>query len=225
MEERKYFYEKEFDIDGIEKWLDLKPVVIDIGSETTLYTPKFKKYLNKLVRIKYSDLEELKSKLIEYAPEDVYYEFGKKELIFDLDPDNILCAKCNILKKDLVGKFKIFSFCADCFAELTFQTKEMFGLLSKHFSEIKLIYSGRGFHIHINLKDIEMSDEEKIKFVGMMKKKFPIDPWVTTKKNLIRLPGTLNSLVSRRCMEIEVESLNDIDSIINKEAVPEFLLK
>jgi DNA primase catalytic subunit len=228
-EERREFYKKEFDLRKAEKWLrthnkNFKPILIDVGTETTLYFPELKKFLNKFLSIKYSNLKELSEKLVRYAPEDVYYQFDKDELIFDLDPDNILCAKCSIMKKRLSGKFKLYSFCRNCLNELVSETKDMYNLISKHFSQIALIYSGRGFHMHINVSDFVLKPEEKTKLVEMLKKEYPIDPWVTLSKNLIRLPESLHGLVSRKCIEISLKELDDIDEVINEKAVPHFAI-
>jgi hypothetical protein len=67
-EEREEYYrnsfpEREF-ARRMERWENFVPVV-DVGSETTLYRPRFKKHKGKMVRVTdYEDLEELYERLV-----------------------------------------------------------------------------------------------------------------------------------------------------------------
>ncbi len=238
VEQRKLYYKKEFDIEKAEKWLTLDnrtkgTIIIDVGSETTRYRPILKKYLNKLVYIrKFENLTQLKEKLNYYIPEDVYYSTKAlhgireiRELVFDLDPENIYCFKCEIRKKMLPEKGRRYSFCDECFKTISAQTKDLYSLLEKHFEKIYLIYSGRGFHIHVR-DDFAflMKQQEREILAEKVKKKFGIDKWVTSGNiDIIRLPGTLNGLVSRKVIEIKPKDLDDPEKIYKEKAVPEFL--
>lgn len=234
VEERKKFYQDEFEIEKAEKWFKISGVlIVDVGSETTRYRPVLKKYLNKLVYIrKYDNLEHLREKIIYYCPEDLYYQFKfpehgilKQELIFDLDPENVNCVKCSLLRKNIQGIGKTYSFCENCFKETAERTKELYILIKKHFEDVKLVYSGRGFHIHVRDKiAFDLEENKRKELSNKIKKKFPIDEWVTSGNiDIVRLPFSLNGLVSRKVIEIELKDLNNLEKLVNEKALPEFL--
>jgi len=121
LNDRKIFYQNKFNIKKVSSWLKQLPYkpqffVVDLGSETKIIKDKSK--LKKLIFFKPNiSLKQLKTKLIKYLPEDVYYDrniyknpykclknfdfknapYSKnyicQELAFDVDPENINCQK------------------------------------------------------------------------------------------------------------------------------------
>lgn len=225
LKQRENFYKNNFDIEKIEKFLPIKPqfFVIDPGTETKII--KNKNNLNHLIILKPDiSYEELKAKLVNYLPEDVYYDrniyknpekclinfdfresfssdnFLGQELTFDIDPENII--KSNSLwafNKKLVIKSSRIAL-------------DFYNELKINFSKVEIIYSGRGFHLHVFDKEayklsLKERDELNRKFM-----KYKIDPWVSYGKiRLIRLPYSLNSLCSRVCTPLSPEELKNFN--------------
>lgn len=209
--ERKEFYEHEFNLDEVKGWFKKNGMkfpqlcAVDAGTETGII-------FNKKLRGKmlYFSFKDLMKKIEEYIPEDIYYsrnfysdpnkalktlrfhKWEKQELVFDIDSDNVICV-C----KDGV---KVCDFCID---ETFTWAKEMKKELGTKFEKVVMVYSGRGFHLHV-LDEIAFSltlNERK----RLTKKfsKYPIDPWVSRGYiDLIRMPYSLNGLVSRKVIPL-----------------------
>lgn len=221
LEQREYFYKNKFDIEKIKKFLPIKPqfFLIDMGSETKII--KDKKHLNKLLILKPEiSYLELKSKLIQNVPEDVYYDrniyrdpkkcigefdfkesfssdnFLGQELAFDIDPENLINSK------------SLWSFDKDLIIKASEITLDFYNKLKCYFNDVKIVYSGRGFHLHVFDKEaygLSLKEREELnsKFLN-----FKIDPWVSYGKiRLMRLPYSLNSLSSRICTPISMNEL------------------
>lgn len=211
LEERKKFYEKEFNIEKVKEWFYKNRMklpqlcAIDAGSETGIIIDKKLKG-----QMLYFPFKELKEKIKKYIPEDLYYDrniyenpntilrnfkfnkFLSQELAFDIDADNIIC-NC--------GKAEL---CDSCVMKALKQSIRMKKELEKDFDDVKLVYSGRGFHVHVlDGRAFKLSVNERIK----LNKKFsdyPIDQWVSRGDiRLIRMPYSLNGLVSRKVIPIE----------------------
>ncbi len=224
LEERKEFYEKEFSIKKVKSWFRKNNLeypqlcAIDAGTETGIIINKKLKGI-----MLYFPLKDLQKKIKKYIPEDVYYDRNKyknwkqtlrtlnfkdkisQELVFDIDADNIKCKN-----KHPKGV------CALCLSKAYKYTIAMKKDLEKTFRKVKIIYSDRGFHLHVlDKKAFLMSDEER-KALGKRYSKYPIDPWISEGKiRLIRMPFSLNALVSRITMPI-----NNFNKIKN---IPRFL--
>lgn len=219
----------------MDRWDRFVPVV-DIGSDSTRYRPRFKQYKGKLVRInEFEDLDDLKSKIVDYAPEDLYYATTiekedrietnpEKELVFDLDPENVECKNCERKKKYLEGTAEEYVFCDECFGEVAEETRQLFSFLKNHFSDLQLVYSGRGFHIHVeDMEAFRMDREDRRELAGKVAKEFPIDPAITAgEKDLMRLPGSLHGLVSKIVTPMEPSELSDPERILEVVGQPEF---
>ena len=224
LKERKYFYEKEFNQKKYLSFFRIKPkfFAVDLGTETKIISDPKKN--NKIIFFRTNNLRK---KLINYLPEDVYYDRnihkGKKfclfclktknffkckdflgqELIFDVDADNIkcsckkICSKC--INKSVENAFNLAE-------ELEFKLK-------------KIVYSGRGCHVHVlDKKAYNLSEKERKKLAKKFKK-YGIDTWVSEGKiRLVRLPFSLNGLVSRISIP-----LNDLQDFKEKKTLPKFL--
>ncbi len=234
LEERKEFYEKEFDIKKTFAWLPLKPQIlaVDMGSDTKIIKNKAK--LKTMINIRNKNV---KQKLINYEPEDVYYDrniykdpelcmkklcfrncfncdnFLGQELAFDIDPENIPC--------DCKSKYP--NFCNKCLPKAIESAFALADYLKKYFRNIKVVYSGRGAHVHIfDKKAYKLTIKEREE-INKELKQFHIDPWVSRGYiRLIRLPYSLNALVSRIVIPLKEKKFNPLTSI---EIVPAFLKK
>lgn len=239
LEERKEFYAKEFNSKKCISWFKIKPqlLAVDLGTETGII--KDKKKINRIINFK-ADFKNLREKLVNYMPEDIYYDrnlyrdvnlvlrklnFRKvidtknwlgQELAFDVDADNIEC-KC---KK---GGLR---FCVNCLEKAKKECIRLYDRLNKEFNFLRITYSGRGYHLHVDDKEaFKMSVKERRKLNNKLKK-FPIDPWVSAGRiRLIRLPYSLNSLVSRIVIPLNIKELNKFDPLKDRRAIPKFLTK
>ena len=235
--DRKKFYENEFDPDFASNWFNRKDgnlaLALDVGSETTRYKPQFKKYLDKIVYIRnFEDLETLKKKIVNYAPEDLYfspleYKDGslrdKNELMFEINPDEIECNTCKFRKRKLGNNLK--TFCEECVEKAADKTLELFELLNSHFEQLKLVFNGIGYYIIVQDKEaMEFSRKYRRGLASRIIKEFPINQRLTIgEKDLIRLPGSLNGIVSRKVIEISKYDLHSPEDIYKMKSKPEFL--
>ena len=104
--ERRLFYENEFDLSSVEKWL--KPLAdyrivfaVIMGRHTRIFRPEYAEDASTTILIEnYANLEDVRGKILEFLPEAVYYDRnlyaadGKglgQVLAFDLDPENLTC--------------------------------------------------------------------------------------------------------------------------------------
>ena len=102
----------------------------------------------------------------------------------------------------------------------------LYDQLKKQFTQLKIVYSGRGFHIHVFDEDayaltpkerIELA--EKVKSIG-----FEIDAWVTAgEMRLIRLPYSLHGMVSRIAIPLEKNEIEKFNPIQDARCIPAFL--
>jgi DNA primase catalytic subunit len=97
--------------------------------------------------------------------------------------------------------------------------------LKSDYKRMKVTYSGRGFHIHVfDENAYRMSRKERGELADQIAKSFPIDEWVTEgESHLIRLPFSLNALVSRIVLPLEKKELDRFDPIKDGRCVPHFL--
>ncbi|MDY6789170.1 MAG: hypothetical protein SVV03_04380 [Candidatus Nanohaloarchaea archaeon] len=243
VEQREKFYKDEFDLQNVKnlyyKWSH-PTFAIDIGTESTRYKPRFKKYKGKLVFIRrYEDLEELKSKFERYSPEDLYYDhrvyrdtdekpgpedMKASQLVFDLDPELIDCNSCRLTRKHMKDDDAAsYTFCEGCFEETAENTAEMRAFLSKHFNSLNVYFSGRGFHIHVrDEKGFQMSVNDKRELGRKLAKRFPVDKKITAvEKGLLRLPGSLHGLTGRKVIKVSMNDLKEPLEILYDKSEPE----
>ncbi len=241
LEERREFYQKEFDVSKLHEWFGnwslkgkIKFAVI-IGRHTHIFPTEFEEDASTTIIIdEYKNLKDLRTQILEFLPESAYYDrnvYDKKqrvvgqELAFDLDPENLTCP----IHGTLADKMKRRQGLAFCELELNMvkeETGKLYDELAKQFSEMRVVYSGRGFHIHVF--DAEpfawKRRQRKALAVELMKKGFLIDEWVTTGgMRLIRLPYSLHGMVSRIVTPVKVEELDRFDPLSDRRCLPKFL--
>jgi DNA primase catalytic subunit len=120
------------------------------------------------------------------------------------------------------------SFCELEFDMVKREVTELYEYLANRFSELKVVYSGRGFHLHVlDQQTYQMSAQERLDLAQQVKKEgFHIDEWVTSgEMRLIRLPYSLNGLVSRIVLPLTKDELESFDAIHDKRVIPRFLGK
>jgi len=225
LKQRENFYKNKFNIKKVREFLPIQPqfFAIDAGTETKI--AKNKKDIGKLLILKPNiSYEELREKLIEHLPEDVYYDrniyknpencpsnfkfseafhsdnFLGQELAFDIDPENIIKSR------------SIWSFNKDLIIKASEITLEFYNELKRNFNNVRIVYSGRGFHLHVfdkGVYNLRMSERGKLNNRFL---KYKIDPWVSYGKiRLMRLPYSLNSLCSRICTPLSVKELENFN--------------
>jgi len=241
--ERKRFYRDEFRLDRVAEWLRKRRghnvFAVIIGRHTKLYPRKFSEDFSKTVIIdEYSNLEEVRSLLLEFQPESVYYDrniYGGKgsrkvlgqELAFDLDPENLTCPIHGSFE-DKVRRRQGLSFCTLEFKMIRERTVDLYERLAKLFSELSVVYSGRGFHIHVLDPETLVWPRRRRRRLALQMKRegYPIDEWVTTGgMRLIRLPYSLHGMVSRIVVPLSIRQLERFNPVKSRICLPRFLKK
>jgi DNA primase catalytic subunit len=241
LKERKEFYQKEFDIEILKKWFDgwngtskVRFAVI-IGRHTRIFPKKYEEDASTTIIIdEYNDFEDVKTQILEFLPEAAYYDrnvYNEKgrivgqELAFDLDPENLTCP----IHGTLADKMRRRQGLAFCELELNMVKEESIKLyeeLEKQFSNLRVVDSGRGFHIHVfDSKPFTWSYRKRKSLAKELKRKgFLIDEWVTSGgMRLIRLPYSLHGMVSRVVLPIEAKELANFDPVTDQRCIPRFL--
>jgi len=239
LEERKQFYKIEFNLEKVAGWFEglngkIKFAVI-IGKHTKIYPEKYKEDLDTTIIIdECKNLNEVSDQIIEFLPEAVYYDRNKynendqqagQELAFDIDPENVTCP----VHGTLADKMKQRQGLSFCKLELDIVKNQVTGLyenLEKQFSQLQIVYSGRGFHVHVfDPKACALNTEERRQIAKNVKAQgFEIDEWVTSgEMRLIRLPYSLNGLVSRIVVPLEKTEIEKFDPAIDPRCIPRFL--
>jgi DNA primase catalytic subunit len=239
LKERKEFYQKEFDLRKVADWLkdreDKIRFAVIIGRHTKIYPEKYLQDLGTTIIIDdYQDLEDVRRQIEEFIPEAVYYDRNiydeennskGQELAFDLDPENITCP----IHGTLADKMKRGQGLGFCSLELDMakkQTLDLYEDLEKQFSNLRIVYSGRGFHIHVfdRFSNVLSSEDRKEMADKIKAKGFEIDAWVTEgEMHLIRLPFSLHGMVSRIVTPLEKKEVEKFDPIKDARCLPSFL--
>jgi DNA primase catalytic subunit len=245
LHERKQFYQV-FDMQQTHQWLRRKLVyAVIIGRHSDIFPKKYEEEKNiPLIIDKYKDLDEVKQLLLKFLPEGVYYDrnhykdislchsynlrnawewdnFIGQDLAFDLDPENINCPIHGSLQKRMNQGLGL-SFCETAFELIKEKTVALYEELLKDYSNVKIVFSGRGFHIHVFDEETIHLTQKQRQQIAMKFNTYGIDQWVTSgEMRLIRLPYTLNGASSRIVTPLskkEVERFNP-----EKDALPCFI--
>jgi DNA primase catalytic subunit len=241
LEQRKQFYAHEFSLHKVLEWFEggfgnIKFAVI-IGRHTKIFPEKYKEdALTTIIIDDFENFEELRMQILEFLPEAVYYDRNRyssnkhklgQELAFDLDPENITCP----IHGSLADKMKRKQGLSFCEVELEMVKQEAIGLynfLETRFSNLRVVYSGRGYHLHVlDTKAFALTTKERLELAMKAKQTgFHIDEWVTSGEyRLIRLPYSLNGLVSRITLPLKKDELESFNPVHDKRCKPKFLCK
>jgi DNA primase catalytic subunit len=239
VEERKTFYTEEFDLQKVADWFGRRIAgtrfAVIIGRHTKVFPEKYGEDADTTIIIdEYRNLGEVREQIIEFLPESAYYDRNTydtqnnktgQELAFDLDPENITCP----IHGDLAEKMRRgqgLGFCALELEMVKAQALDLYEYLEKEFSQLRVVYSGRGFHIHVfDAEAYAFGEKKRLQIARSVKKKgFAIDEWVTVgEMRLIRLPFSLHGLVSRIAVPIEKSELERFDPVHDERCIPRFL--
>jgi DNA primase catalytic subunit len=239
LEERKRFYTQEFSLPKVQKWLERHRGKVKfasvIGRHTKIYPKKYREDASITIIIdQYNGLDELQDYLVEFLPEAAYYDRNVydandrktgQELAFDLDPENIFCPIHGTLA-DKMRRHQGLAFCKLELELIKEQALSLYEYLEAQFSSMKIVYSGRGFHIHVfDPQAYALSTNERRQIAQNVKEKgFKIDEWVTAgNMRLIRLPYSLHGLVSRVAVPVEKNEIDRFDPVHDKRCLPKFL--
>jgi DNA primase catalytic subunit len=194
--------------------------------------------------------KDLRTYALDYLPESMYYDRNRylnvkecakcgdrksscrgcynycgQQLAFDLDPENVDCPyHGHIGEKIQSGRG--LSFCMYEFKVVRKQAVLLSQLLAEQFDAVGVVYSGRGFHVVVDdERAYLLSKKERSSLAHKFGRKFAIDEWVTTGgSRLMRLPYSLNALVSRKCMVIrDGRDLKGFDPRSDLAVIPNFL--
>jgi DNA primase catalytic subunit len=252
LRERREFYSREFSLVKIRDWFRgwQSPVVfaVVIGRHTRIAPRKYLRERARTIVIdEYDGLSEIKNYLIDFRPESVYYDrnvykdwdearsvgndatrlgraFGQ-ELVFDVDPENFTCPIHGTLEEKM-RKHQGLSFCRLELQLARQEAVQLVEILSRRFTQISLVYSGRGFHIRVTDEETVFWNRKKRLAVvrSLTKKGFLMDEWVPAGgMRLIRLPYSLNGLVSRIAIPLAKNELGVFDPTTDERTIPKFL--
>ena len=238
--ERREFYRKEFDLRELSAWFDLRPVLgrivfaVIIGRHTRIYPKMYEDDRSTTIIVsKYRALEDVKDQILEFAPESVYYDRNiytadgaakGQELAFDVDPENMTCPIHGTFA-DRARRRQGLAFCEIELEMVKEETAKAYEMLQEHFADLRIVYSGRGFHIHVFDREAFTWTAQKRRFFAReLKKKIPIDEWVTSgAMRLIRLPYSLHAMVSRVVIPLNVAELRRFDPVKDLRCLPQYL--
>ena len=239
LEERENFYTTEFNPAKVTEWFSTRlgnnKFAVIMGRHTRIYREKYKEDAGTTIIIdEYRDLNDVRNQILEFLPEAVYYDrttYGAgghrtgQELAFDLDPENITCPVHGSLA-DKMKRHQGLSFCNLELQMVKEQAVHLYEYLEKQFSELRIVYSGRGFHIHVfDPEAYALSDKQRLELAQKVKAEgFAIDEWVTAgEMRLIRLPYSLNGLVSRIVLPLEKSEVERFNPVNDARCTPKFL--
>ena len=250
LEDRRRFYRGAFDDAAAARWLALPPgervFALILGRHSGIYPRRFRSVKNvPLIVDDVPDVRGLRRYLLKYLPEGVYYDrnvysslaatrkarldytrawrsrlFLGQELVFDLDPENLDCP----IHGDIEAKMRRhqgLSFCDWEFAEVRRQTATLYDELARRWDDLRVVYSGRGFHVHVlDAAAFHLPRKERTKIASTVSRRYAIDEWVTSgEMRLIRLPYSLHGMVSRIVIPVPRRDLEDF-SYDDPRAVP-----
>jgi DNA primase catalytic subunit len=193
---------------------------------------------------------EIRSYAVRYLPEAMYYDRNRyddvsecahcgddparcnrcynylgQQLAFDLDPENVDCPyHGHIGTKMQAGRG--LSFCMFEFKAVRRQAFELSSELSERYDKVSVVYSGRGFHVVVDDESAySLTRKERTSIARKVARRYSIDEWVTIgDSRLMRLPYSLNAIVSRKCMIMKWgRDLLKFDPRTSREVTPQFM--
>jgi DNA primase catalytic subunit len=251
LQERRYFYEREFRTNLVREWFRgwTRPIVfaVIIGRHTRIFPAQYRRDRDRTILIdEYNTLQDLRQYCIEFRPESVYYDrnvykswdearhrsermeelgesFGQ-QLAFDIDPENFECPIHGSLE-DKLNRRQGLSFCRLELQLAQEQALDLMDELSKSFAELRIVYSGRGFHIHVLDEDtLFWTRKQRVTLVrSLVRRGYLMDEWVAGGgMRLIRLPHSLNGLVSRLATPLDRVKVRPFDPVTDPHCLPSF---
>lgn len=198
----------------------------------------------------WSSAADIRDYALEYLPEGLYYDrnryvdvrecanchkepsscikcrnYDGQQLAFDLDPENVDCPYHGHIG-DKIQSGRGLSFCMYEFKAVRRQAIMLHGELIDKYSMLGIVFSGRGFHVVVDDEPAyRLTRKQRQEIARRYGRRYAIDEWVTAGgSRLMRLPHSLNGLVSRKCMTIkEIRDLLEFDPRSSAHVVPAFL--
>jgi DNA primase catalytic subunit len=193
---------------------------------------------------------DVRSYALEYLPESLYYDRNRyvdvtkckkcvkdrlkcahcdnctgQQLAFDIDPENVDCPyHGHIGEKMQAGRG--LSFCMYEFKAARRQAYDLSTELKMRYDDVSVVYSGRGFHVVVDDEPAyALSRKQRSALAREFSRKYDVDEWVTIgDSRLMRLPYSLNALVSRKCMIMKWgRDLLSFDPRTSREVTPRFM--
>jgi len=153
------------------------------------------------------------------------YNHSGQQLAFDLDPENVTCPVHGHLGDRLGRGESLLSFCMIEFSMIRRQAWELSREMRKKYDKVSVVFSGRGFHVVVDDEEgYALTRKERAILAKRLLKRYDIDEWVTIgSSRLLRLPYSLNAIVSRKCMPINVEKMiRGFDPRTSSPVIPAF---
>ncbi len=221
------------------------------GRHSGIVAPNHSNDKNNVVLIDdWQNAGDVRAYALDYLPEGLYYDrnryvditkcvrcrrrrsacsecgnYDGQQLAFDLDPENVDCPYHGHIgekmQKDM-GR----SFCMIEFKSVRRQAIALASDLRGEYEDVGIVFSGRGFHVVVDDESAyALSKNQRKDLASRIGKRFDIDEWVTSgESRLMRLPLSLNALVSRRCVTIKEErDLVGFDPRTSKLVLPAFV--
>ncbi len=242
LEKRKRFYTK-FNLNRACDWVG-RPLVyaVVIGRHTDVYPERYRDDKDiPLIIDSYRSLADVKRHILDFLPEGVYYDrnyykdlslchthdlrdswswenFDGQQLAFDIDPENVTCPIHGTLQERM-NKGLGLSFCETAFDIARNNTLTLYEILAKNYSDVRIVFSGRGFHLHVFDDDARHLTQEERQSIAEKYKDYGIDTWVTAgEMRLLRLPYSLNGISTRIVTPLKPAKLLSFDPQV--DAIP-----
>jgi DNA primase catalytic subunit len=221
------------------------------GRHTGIVAPAHAKDRDNVVIIDtWSTVVDVRDFAIEYLPEGLYYDrnrysnvrvcaectqkqsrcdkchnYDGQQLAFDLDPENVDCPYHGHIGEKM-QRGRGLSFCMYEFKAVRRQAIQLRKELGDVYNKVSIVFSGRGFHVVVDDESAYvLSRRERQSIARRYGRRYAIDEWVTVGgSRLMRLPCSLNGLVSRKCMTIrEIRDMLEFDPRSSRLVLPAFL--
>ncbi|MDN5358325.1 MAG: hypothetical protein PWP76_168 [Candidatus Diapherotrites archaeon] len=235
LEERRVFY-RSFDARNAFSWartISATPVfAINPGWYTRIATDRMLSLVRQGYRMVYlrnvRNPKALRAKLLKYLPEGVYYwrnvvsdpeycygcplkffrrrnlcercpNYLGQELMFDVDPERVTGKR-----RDEVGPEE--------FPAVKDAVIRLYDALAEEFSRLRIVFSGRGFHIHVRDEDTFLYTIEERVELARRYASYGVDVPVTAGGvSLARLPYTLNGISGLVVLPVSRKKLEEFD--------------
>ena len=227
LRERYRFY-RSFDARAAFSWarsITSTPIfAINPGYSTRIVHPRLRHLLDRNVRTIWlrnvRSPEDLHRRVLKYLPEGVYYwrNVVSDPTLCERCPIKFirrrnLCANCpNFLGQELMFDIDPERLPSSDFSHLKRTVADLYDALSERFSDLRIVFSGRGFHIHVLDPDaFLLSPFERMHLMEEFRE-YGVDVPVTAGGvSLARLPYTLNGRSGFVVTPVNREELEEFD--------------
>lgn len=203
------------------------------GRHSGIVVPKHRADKDNVVIIdEWGSARDIRRYCLEWLPEGLYYDRNRyrdvsecarcgnkkrtcfgcynhtgQQLAFDLDPENVDCPVHGHLGEKLARGEALLSFCMIEFRMISRQARELSLELRERYDKVGIVFSGRGYHVVVDDEEAYvLTRKERTAIANRILRRYDIDEWVTKgSSRLMRLPYSLNALVSRKCVPLNGE--------------------